>query len=141
MTIFICITNETYLWWWFSLFRHLFHSQVKVTKPVNSQPTKNVSLLVNVRMDWRLCKFILVSSRYIFSLFLNSSLNLDGLEPVFPFATISRIFIKSSDHELLHKELRYIHFVFPTDLKGAIMETRTPCPYFCLLPYYFGSIF
>ena len=45
----------------------------------------------------------------------------------------------------LHKELRNFLFIFylffPTAPKGAIMETRTPRPYFCLLPYYFGSIF
>ena len=37
------------------------------------------------------------------------------------------------------QELRNIFFL--TDPKGAIMETRTSRPYFCLLPYYFGSIF
>ena len=42
----------------------------------------------------------------------------------------------SSDTEILNSIRN--HVCFFADPKGAIMEIRTPCPYFCLLPYHFG---
>ena len=124
------------------LFGHLFHSQVKASL-TSIFYLPNLSLLVNGRIDWGLCKFILVLSRYIFLLFLDLSFKLGWpwLNPCFHCHHFMNFYKIEWPRTLnLHRDLRYTHF-FYTDPKGAIMETRTTRPYFCLLPYYFGLAF
>ena len=114
------------------LFGHLFHSQVKASLTyIFNLP--NLSLLVNGRIDWGYAN-LFWCHHGIFSYYF-------WLNPCFHCHHFKNFYQIEWPWTLnLHRDLRYIHF-FYTDPKGAIMETRTLRPYFCLLPYYFGSIF